>query len=193
MRLVRRVLATAVATLVLAQPGTAVADTVTRSDAVGDVARSPIGSSSYLPSPSRIEGDITSTRVSHGPHLIRITIALRELTTTSNGNFNQVLVLSNRRFRAIELDAFPGHWEGHLVTTTATGRIVGCAVTHRIDYDLNLVHVRVPRTCLGRPRLVRWVRVAVRTTVAGTAYAYADDARATGYAATPVYGPKVLR
>jgi hypothetical protein len=191
MRLVRRVLATVVGVVLLLPSGVAAGDTLRRPDPVGDVERSVIGSSSYAPIPTQIEGDIISTRVSHGLHAIRIGIRLRELTTVTNGNFHRLSILSNRRFRAIEIDAFPGHWEGHAVTTNAHGRVVGCAVTHHIDYETNRVVVKVPRSCLGRHP--KWVRVAIRTTVAGTQYAYADDGRTTGLATGTYYGRRVYR
>jgi hypothetical protein len=190
MKVVRCILVAVFAGAVVAQSSPALAQTKTRPDAVGDVARSPVGSSTYTPAPSRIEGDITSTRVSHGPRAVWVTVHLRDLTTTSNGNFHRISILSDRRFRQVEIDAFPGHWEGHAVTTDAHGLAVGCAVQFRIDYVANLVVLRMPRACLRRPK---WVRVAVRSTVAGTTYAYTDDARTTGVIGGLVYGPRVRR
>jgi hypothetical protein len=64
-------------------------------------------------------------------------------------------------------------------------------VNHRIDYDENRIVIRVPRVCLGRHPA--WVRVAVRTTVAGSTYAYTDDARTTGLVSRVVYGHRVRR
>jgi hypothetical protein len=72
------------------------------------------------------------------------------------------------------------------------GVAVACAVTHRLDYDRNRLLLRVPRICVGRKS--SWVRVGVRSTVAGTTSVYADDARTTGtVGATPRYGPRVYR
>jgi len=191
MRRCSRVAVVGLGVALLLQSGAALGDVLKRTDAVGDVWRSPIGSSAYVPAPTRIEGDILSSRVSHGPHAIWIGIRLRDLTTTSQGNFTKLSLQSDRRFRTVEIDAFPGHWDGTAVTTTARGRAVGCAVTHRIDYDRNRIVVRVPRACLGRHPA--WVRVAIRTTVAGTRYAYTDDARTTGLVAPVVYGRRVRR
>jgi hypothetical protein len=173
------------------QSGAAVGDRLVHRDAVADVWRSPIGSSVYAPVPTRVEGDIVRTRVSHAPRAIWVVIRLRDLTTTSNGNFHRLSIKSDRRSRNVEIDAFPGHWDGRAVTTTPRGRVVGCAVTHRIDYVEHKVVVRVPRRCLGRHPA--WVRVAVRTTVAGTNYSFADDARATGLGSRIVYGKRVYR
>jgi hypothetical protein len=191
MRVAGRVAAVGIGVSLLLQSGAAVGDVLRRADPVGDVWRTPIGSSSYAPAPTRVEGDIVSSRVSHGPHAIWIGIRLRELTTTSNGLFTRLAIVSDRRYRAIAIDALPGHWDGRAVTTTRAGLVVGCGVTHRIDYDENRIVVRVPRVCLGRHPA--WVRVAIRTTVAGTTYAYTDDARTTGLVSRVVFGHRVRR
>jgi hypothetical protein len=191
MRLVRRALVTGAVAVLLSQPAQAVADTLTHRDPVGDVARSPIGSSTYTLAPARIEGDITSMRVQHGRRAIWISIRLRDLTTTTNGNFHRLAIKSDRRYRAIALDAFPGHWAGTAVVTNIHGLAVGCRVRHRIDYVANAVGFRVPRRCLGHQP--RWVRVGARTAVAGANYAYADDAIARGYSASLVLGKRVHR
>jgi hypothetical protein len=190
MRLVRRVLVAGAVAALVSQPAYAGAEVVTRADAIGDVARSPIGSSAYAPVPTRVEGDITSIRVRHARRTIRIDIRLRDLSTTNNGNFHRIAIKSNRRYRSIAIDAFPTHWAGRLVTTTAGGVVVGCSVRHLIDYVGNVVTIRVPRVCLRRPD---WVRVSARTTVAGAKYAFADDAAARGYVAGLVFGPRVRR
>jgi hypothetical protein len=191
MRLVRRVLAVGVVTALLCPPVTASADSVTRADAVGDVARSPVGSTVSSPAPGRADGDVVSIRVSHGAHKIWISLRMRDLTTTGNGNFHRFWILSDRRFRAVAIDAFPNHWAGRAVMTTRSGRVAGCAVSHRIDYVTHRVVVSVPRSCLGHRPV--WVRVAARSTVAGTTYAYTDDARTTGLGPLVVYGPRVRR
>jgi hypothetical protein len=185
-----RVAAVGLGVALLLQSGAAVGDVLVRRDPVGDVWRSPIGSSTYAPAPSRVEGDIVSSRVRHGPRAIWIGIRLRELTTTSNGLFTRLAIVSDRRYRAIAIDALPGHWDGRAVTTTRAGRAVGCGVTHRIDYDENRIVVRVPRVCLGKHP--EWVRVAIRTTVAGTTYAFTDDARTTGLVRV-AFGHRVRR
>lgn len=191
MRFLRHVLATGAVLALLCQAAPASADALTRADATGDVAASPVGSSAYSPAPGRAEGDIVSTRVAHRAHRIRIVVRMRDLTTTTNGNFHRFWILSNRRFRAVEIDAFPGHWEGRAVVTGESGQVVGCAVSHLIDYVGHRVVLTVPRSCLGRRP--KWVRVAEHTTVAGTTYAYTDDARTTGLGGFVAYGPRVRR
>jgi hypothetical protein len=139
-----------------------------------------------------VEGDIVRTRVAHARHAIWVRVRFRELTTTTNGNFHLVMVRSDRRTRAIEINAFPGHWEGTATVRNLAGAPVACAVRHQLDYVRNQLRLRIPRTCLGMRS--KWVRVGVRSTIAGTTYAYADDARTRGAVApTPRYGPRVYR
>src|SRR4051812_13898406 len=144
--LMRRMVAVtaAVLALLVGAPGAASADVLTRRDAAGDVARSPIGASSYTPAPTQVQGDILATRVVHARRAIWVQVRLRELTTTTNGNFHVIAVRSKWRLRRVEIDALPGHWEGRAVTTDNRGRAVACAVTYRIDYDRNRVMLRMP-------------------------------------------------
>jgi hypothetical protein len=184
-------LAGAIAVL-LAWPATAFADARSWRDAAGDVGQSPVGSNVYVPVPSRVEGDIVRTRVAHAKRSIWVRVRFRELTTTTNGNFHLVRVRSDRRTRVIEINAFPGHWAGSVTVRNLAGTPVACAVGHRIDYDRNLLALRIPRRCLGLRS--EWVRVGVRSTVAGTTYAFADDARTKGTVApAPRYGPRIYR
>jgi hypothetical protein len=190
MRLVRAIAVLTCAVLLASIPSAAIAMRARHQDAVGDAARSPIGVNAYTPSPRAVEGDIKSIRVVHAQRTVWIRVRFRELSTTTNGNFHLVGIRSDRRDRSIELDALPGHWDGGTVVRNAHGQTVSCRVRHRIDYDLNQLRIGVPRSCLGKPS---WVRVGVRTTVAGTKYAYVDDARAIGYSATLVYGHRIHR
>lgn len=190
MSLVHRVLAGVVGVGLLGVPGVANADTLTRRDAVADVGRTPIGMSSYTTVAGRAEGDITVTRVTYGRRAVRVWIGMRELSPTTNGNFHRLAILSDRRYRSVQVDAFPGRWAGRAVVSDAAGRALTCPVVHRIDYDRNQVFVKLPSSCLGRR--AHWVRVAIRTTTAGVKYAFTDDARTKGLGAV-TYGPRVRR
>jgi hypothetical protein len=73
---------------------------------------------------------------------------------------------------------------------------VACKVKHTIDYTAHTVVVKVPRSCLGKPR---WVRVGMAGfTGNGTgdsSLVYVDDALTNGTIAQrgPQYSPKVRR
>jgi hypothetical protein len=176
--------------LLASLPASAGAEVVRHRDPLGDVARSPIGTNAYAAAPTQVQGDIVATKVRFARRAVWIRYRLQDLATTGNGNFHLIGLRSDRRERTVELDAFPSHWEGTVVTTNPRGQVVGCVVSHHIDYDRNRVGLRVPRSCLGK---ATWVRVGIRTTVAGAKYAYVDDARAAGFTTTLVYGRRVHR
>lgn len=161
-------------------------------DALADVARSPIGSNVYSPIPTHVEGDVIAIRVSHGRRAIWVRVRLRLLTTTTNGSFHRFGIKSDRKMRSIAIDAFPGHWEGTATVTNGVGLAVPCAIAYHLDYARSQVRLRVPRGCLNRPE---WVRVGYRATIAGSKYAYADDARrnVVGTGTELRYGPRVRR
>lgn len=188
MRLVRSIVLVVCGVMLASLPATAGAEVRRHRDPAADVARSPIGSNAYAAAPTQAQGDIVAIRVTHALRAVWIRVRMRELTTSTNGNFHLIGIKSDRRERTIEIDAFPGHWEGRATTTDPRGRVVACAVKHRLDYDRNRLTVRVPRGCLGKPS---WVRVGLRTTIAGATYAYVDDARATGFHTALVYGRRV--
>jgi hypothetical protein len=169
------------------------ADVLVHRDPVGDVARAPVGSNVYAPAPTQADGDVVATRVVHARRAIWIQIRFRELVDRGNGNFHLIGIRTPWRTRTIELDALPGHWEGRATTSDGHGRVVACAVTHRISYDRNRVMLRVPRSCLGTPP---WIRVGMRSTVAGATYVYSDDARSAGMSSglpsTLVYGRHIV-
>ena len=187
MRRIRRALAVAVVAVVLL-PGAAVAERLRSADLVGDMFSSPVGALTYTAAPRHVEGDVVATRVVHAARAVWIRIRLRKLTTTTNGSFNRIAIKSDRRFRYVELDALPGHWTGSALMTGSAGRPIGCALRFRIDYDRNQISLAVPRVCLGKPA---WVRVGVRTTVAGTVRVFSDDAHAGGVPGRIVLGPRV--
>jgi hypothetical protein len=187
-RVVRRTLAVLLGVALAAQPAVASAALLVHRDPAGDVVRSPVGSSAGTPAPTQVDGDIVATRVLHARRAIWIQVRFRDLAAKGNGNFHRISIRTPWRVRNIALNAFPSHWEGSATTTNGHGRVVACAVTHLIDYDRHRLKIRVPRACLGAPT---WVRVAIRSTVAGATYAYTDDARSDGLPPHPVYGRRI--
>jgi hypothetical protein len=187
---VRSLFAALSGVLLVSSPGIAGAEVVHHRDAVGDVASSPVGANAYVPDPAQAQGDIVATRVSFARHAVWIRYRLQDLATTGGGNFHLVGIRSDRRSLSVTIDAFPGHWEGRATVTDGRGVASACPVRRHLDYDRNRVGLRVPRPCLGR---ATWVRVGVRTTVAGTTYAYVDDANAAGYSVELRYGRRVHR
>ena len=192
MRLVHRLLLATLGIVAPSLPGPATAAVLVHRDPAGDVARSPVGSNVYTPAPTQVAGDIVATRVVHARLAIWIQVRLRELTDLGNGNFHLIGIQTPWRSPTIELDALPGHWAGTTTMTNRRGEVVPCDVTHQIGYDRNRLMLRVPHVCLGTPR---WVRVGVRSTVAGATFVHTDDARSRGLSSglpsSLVYGRRI--
>jgi hypothetical protein len=58
------------------------------------------------------------------------------------------------------------------------GRAVACTMTNSTDWEAKTMYVRIPRSCLSRPR---WVQVAVGAKTWGIYVDPVDDARTTKY------------
>jgi hypothetical protein len=193
MSLVRRgpvlvAIVTTVAALVMV-PGPAGAERHHEHDGVADMWSTAVGALSYRPAPRHVEGDIIATRVVHAARAVWIRIRLRELTTENNGIFDRVAIKSDRRYRFVDIEALPGHWEGTARMTGSAGRPVACALHLHLDYDLNEARLKVPRQCLGKPS---WVRVGARSSVAARLRVYADDGHSTGVPSRIALGPRVM-
>ena len=187
-RLARRGLTVVAVAVLVMLPGAADAERHGDHDALADVWATPVGAVSYTAVPKHVEGDIIATRVIHAPRAVWIRVRLRELTTTTNGNFHRFAIKSDRRYRFVEIDALPGHWDGTALMTGSAGRPVTCALHFHIDYELNQIHLKIPRLCLGKPS---WVRVGVRSTVAGALRVFTDDGHSLGVPGRVALGRRV--
>lgn len=194
MKLTRALGATAAASALALMPGVAHADTDVHTDFTGDVVSLDFGDEGedWTPQPTRTEGDIVSTRVSHLDRKVRIKIRFAELSRTGRGA-NQYLVLrSDKGKRYLLIDSSGGKWAGRTRFTNANDDKVPCTgISHKIDYVANTVLAVVPRTCLGNPR---WVRAGIGTITFGASDFFVDDARTQGNIYdNPVLGPRVRR
>ncbi len=82
--------------------------------------------------------------------------------------------------RDVNVYAAPKHWRGEAEMTRPNGKTVPCDIRHSIDYDLDVVTVSFPRSCVSSPR---WVRIGVGSTWAepDVSKFYVDDAQLSGH------------
>jgi hypothetical protein len=132
-------------------------------DPRGDVRKTAGGDGSLVAAPNRKHGDIRSTTFRHGAGGIWMRMRFTELgriadlfnasvrLRTDTDVYRGVAVMAgSRRFFG------ESRWRGGALVERRDGRPVdSCAATHRINYDTNVIVLRVPRTCLGDPRWVR--------------------------------------
>lgn len=188
--------------LVLATVGVALAPTAAHaatyhhSDAPHDVVSvtdDDIGSSA-TPEPTRDDGDILTSAITHGPR--RVTMSMHDGGLERDGEravhyFG--VATSKGKIRTFQVVASPDHWQGSLQKLTGRGKTFRCRGVHwSIGYASRSVTLSVPRRCLGRPA---WVRVAMAEAKGSGARDYFDDANTTSFDADsePKLGPRVYR
>jgi hypothetical protein len=187
--------ALAAAALVLL-PAVAHADTLTKTDAAGDVlTEGGSASTAGTLDPTRTNGDITRSVITHGPSNLKVKLVHRDLAKV--GRIITVISVKTdkaKNFRRFEIVAAPGRYYGTVVVHNKADKKVSCKTTRKIDYAANTTLLTIPRRCLGNPR---WVRVGagVITTDNGFGSIYGDDARTNGTVGgeDPVFSNKVFR
>lgn len=184
MKLVRSAVLVTAAAAVSLMPTAALADTSGHRDATGDlmsVAYDPAtGNVTDSPStaePTKTLGDISKVGVVHSDRTVKITLRFRDLSAAGFEQVHEFAIASPNRNRLVYVVAYPGHWGGKATMRTPHGKKVSCSLHHRIDYGHNTVTVKVPRSCLGRPKVVK---VGAATLVGYGSKIYYDDAYATG-------------
>jgi hypothetical protein len=127
--------------------------------------------------------DVTRAVVKHGRRNLVVRTAFADLRREHEAGY-WVSIRSSRKFRAAFVLARPGRWRGqHRLVDNQFGNVRCRGLAHTIDYDSNIVTIKVPRSCLGRPA---WVRVSVenasfREASDGTFQELSDNPHNTGH------------
>lgn len=174
MQLRRLVVPLATALLLGAGAGAADARELRLVDGRGDMWASAQAGAAQ-PAPASSLGDIRRTKISY--HDNRILVRLAFVDLAKRGSYAQyALVVQGHRDRVrreVVIAASPRHWSGRARVYKPRGDLVAsCPVAHRIDYDRNIVRVRISRDCLHRPGSVR---VNVNTTRADSSATFYSD------------------
>ena len=133
------------------------AGSLTVTDQTGDVSQGRVDlDGGYVYQSNIREGDFIATSFRHGPRAVVVTSRFRDLGRVGDAHLYFLRLQTGRKlYREVTVQAGPGGWRGVHVVTDRRGDRVRCAATHSIDYDRNVVTVRVPRSCLGDPLVVR--------------------------------------
>jgi hypothetical protein len=99
--------------------------------------------------------DVTRAFVTHATSAVRIRMRFADLRRVAV-QFYQVQIGTPKNAYFIAVTSAPGARRGR--HTFDGGRGTCRRMTHRIDYANNIVSMRIPRSCLGRPR---WVVVGL--------------------------------
>ncbi len=195
--LIRPVLvAAAAATLVVVPVSAATAQTYRHNDPTADVESvdlSPQTTMTFTPAPERKEPDVKSIRITHGPRRVTVQMRFVDLTRTpSNGVYVVELRTNEHKYREVDVETGPGHWRGRTSFATGRGPARCKGLSRHVDYDANVVIVRIPRTCLSSPR---WIKVAAmagneeKTSTSDTGYF--DDAQSPKFTANETWSPRI--
>lgn len=137
--------------------GPAAAQDYTFNDAAGDTWYAA-GSTGAEPAPSNVQGDLVRTSVEHDRKVVLVRLKFADLAR--RGAYAQYAVLlegsRDRKVREVVVEASHRNWPGRVRVFKRNGDLVSrCPVSHGIDYDANVVRLRVARICLNRPGSVR--------------------------------------
>ena len=146
---------TAALLLVAMSAGVASAREVLLRDAVGDMwLQDQQGNVSEAPN-SR-GGDVRRALFRHGRK--NVVVRQRFVDLRRSGEYAQYVIRIKSAkgiFRELLVEASTGSWAGKSRVFNRRGNRVECSATHNIDYALNVVVMKLPRTCIGTPRTVR--------------------------------------
>jgi len=102
------------------------------------------------------EADVTRAFIRHATFAVRIRMRFANLRRVGVQSY-EVQIGTPRNAYFAQVRSSPGARRG--THSFDGGQGTGCRrMTHRIDYADNVVTMRIPRRCLGRPR---WVRVGL--------------------------------
>lgn len=104
--------------------------------------------------------DITRARVWHGDSTVGIALRFVNLRRTTHDELLQAVIRTPEKgFVAYQMIG-PGHRSGtHRLTLQERGDVVRCpGMRHRVSYPEDLIVLRTPAACLGRPD---WLRVQI--------------------------------
>jgi hypothetical protein len=189
-KLVRSAVLVATAVAAVLAPTAAQAKTYTSTDAANDVVVVTLPSGSTSPAADRAEGDIVSSVVKHKSRAVILSMHFQELTPGQTA-LHWYGIKTGKMTRIVLFQTDAAHPSGQAALFNPKAKRVRCRVGYSVDYTANTASVKVPRSCLGKPR---WVRVAMQEgSASGTpGQSYVDDSRNTG-GFLPAYGPRVRR
>jgi hypothetical protein len=198
-KIVRSVVVISAAAAMALVPVAAQADTKSHHDPSGDVksvAWDP-ATNQTTDTPSTLEqsatlGDITKVKVSHGASALTVVLRFRDLAKTGAEQIHEVEILTRTTARFVYVVAAPGHWKGRVVMTKPNHKRVRCSIGGHINYGKNTVTIKVPRSCLGHPDVVK---IGAATLVGyGDKMYYDDGYSVAGEFTDPfVLSPKIHR
>lgn len=198
MKLVRSAVLVAAAAAAALVPTAALADGAGHTDAAGDVqsvALDAAGNPTSAPAvaePTATNGDLTRITARNTARKVKVVLHYTDLSPAGRWQAHEVLIATPNKTRVAFVAAGPGKWGGQATLRTLSFKKVRCSVGHHIDYGHNKVVVKIPASCLGRPKVIK---VGAATLVNDGTKIFYDDAYTSNGAFTDTFGlsPKIHR
>lgn len=149
-------------------------------DGTSDVWASPVGAGDYTRRPAQQVHDVTRVVLAHRAHAIVVRMRFAGLARAGRQWFDVGIVTPDSGWAA-GIAASPRNPDGrHTLYEDGGERPDRCAaMTHTIDYDSDLVTLRVPRSCVGDPA---WVRMHSSNFRMTRSVLWTDNAHSAGSA-----------
>jgi hypothetical protein len=161
LRFVRSAILVAAAVTVPFVPTAASANSNSHTDSTGDLqsiasdAQGHITGTTTVPEPTATQGDVTRIKATNGARTVKVVMRFAELNTGGLAQVHEVFIATKKMRRVALVSAYPGKWGGKSILRTPQGKKVRCSVHHHIDYAHNKVVVKVPSSCVGRPKVIK--------------------------------------
>jgi len=149
--------------------------------------------SPYEPAPYQVEADITQVQLRHNRNYVQLSMKVCEARRETRYSFFGFTLQTGRKEATEVLVAtYRTDRDGVLLIRDARGRDKKCSGLRgfKINWDTNTVAVTIPRTCVGRPSVLR-MKAHSGAELATDDY-YHDDALSDRYS-SPAWTPWVRR
>jgi hypothetical protein len=153
----RHLVAVAATVVLLAtSAGPANAERVRTPDPTGDMVVTDDMAGTTTPAPDATVGDITRVTIRYRVRALRIRVRFVDLDRTGHGvSLKGQIRARHRGVWSFTAGGGPGHWKGTASLLNPDFQETSCNLRFRIDYDINVMVLRIPSHCLERPRWVR--------------------------------------
>jgi hypothetical protein len=149
---------TASGLLLAASAGPASAELLRTPDPAGDMVVTDDMTGTTSAAPNATVGDIKRASVRYRVRALSLRVRFEDLRRTGQG----LAIKGGIRVKGGAVWPFvaggePGHWKGTASLSNPNFRKVSCHLRFHINYDDNVMMLRIPSRCLKKPR---WVRLS---------------------------------
>jgi hypothetical protein len=145
--------------LALGSAAPAFAGDYVHTDPTGDMWRSGVEiEDPYSPDPGQVEGDITRVQMRHNRRHVQLFMTVREAERETTNTWFFFSLQNGRKQRTdVNVSTYTSARDGVLTIKDPRYRDKKCRGLKgfKINWDTNTVAITIPRTCVGRPKLLR--------------------------------------